>query len=386
MIKHIIALIILYLFINNPRLSLVGGMPFLYFFYPLTLLCLNKNVLKLLKANMDIIMAYAMLILFTIFRTFLGGEFSFVTQTIGSLLANVFLPLLFVNAIIHYRLSFNKLILWFGWSCVIITLLCLFFPEINNYIKFSLTVQSEAGLNNLYRGFGLSGSLSSGYGTVLTVVVLYLVEKRLINIYNVILILLIVLAILINARTGLISLFSVIAIFMVLNPSTGLKMGGLAILLFILSPFFFELSFLPEETASWIEEFFYQIQDSITGTSNSKFNTSEELIENHIVWPRDTYEWFLGRGYNIFDVGNENSDIGFIRQLNYGGLVYLALLLLSFYKIIKKSSQLFVILCSLSIMLIANSKGDFLSAQDGYRLLCLIILYLFVQNKVRKNI
>lgn len=378
MMKHIVGLIVLYLFINNPRFSFVGGISLLYFFYPLTLLCFNRKIQKLLKANKDVILTFVVLIIFCFFRTALGGEFSFITQSVSSLLSLVIIPIIFVFAISYYKLSLNKLILWLCWSCIIISIICLLFPSINIFIKFILTIPSDEGRVNLYRGFGLSGSLSSGYGTVLTVVALFLIKEKIIR-YNLYIIPLIVLVVLINVRTGLITLFLVVAIYMILNPSIGIKAALLTAILLMLCPFVLDLSFVPADTLLWIQGFFYQVQDTLMGTSNSLFNTSDELL-NHIVWPRNMMEWFIGRGYNLFNVEIEHSDIGFIRQLNYGGFVYLIILVICFSKIIRKSSDLFVILCSVSIMLVANFKGDFLSGQDGYRLLSIIIFHEYFKK------
>ncbi len=384
-LKVSLFLVIIYVYINNPFFRFLHGLSSLYLFVPFLIFLADKNIRSFLFKIKGYVLLLFAVFLFCIFRSALGGDPVYIRTSFFKIITFAFLPVIFLRFIYRNSLSFDKIINYFGWTCVIITTICVLNPTLNNFFTHVITIPAESTEDVSFRGFGLSSNLSSGYGTVLVVTYVFFVYKKLFKKkINYLIIPFIFLSIIVNART------SAIVLCLVMICQLGLSIYKYMILFFVIflfmavAPSISEIPFLPYETSLWVQLFFDEIQDILLGTSNTDKTTLDVIINNHLVFPQNTFQWFLGRGYNIFNIGSENSDIGFLRQINYGGIIYLILLLLPFLYLMRKVSNNYLLVCSLIIFIIINTKGDFLSGQDGYRLLNLIILNDLYKSYINK--
>lgn len=376
MVSQIVFVVIIFLYINNPFFFFAGGVSSLYFFVPFLVFIGLPYCRRFLYQNRDLFFCNVLIILFCILRTVIGGDPLYIRQSIFQLISFLFFPAVILCGMQYFKVNFNRTIYLFGLSSISITLLCIIFPSLNYYIKNVLTIQPDVLNEMFFRGFGLSGSLTSGYGTVLVVFIVFLFYNGYFkNKVNYLIVPLALIAMIVNARTALIAALACIMLRFMFNPQKGAKILMVVLVLLTLIPSIEDLPFLSYETKWYIQEFFYEIQDMFMGTSNASYNTSEVLFERMLVWPRNLFEWILGRGYNLFADANEETDIGFLRQLNYGGLIYLILILFTYWKLVMKTSDRYIRLCAFAILIIINTKGDYLTGQDGYRFLNLLILF-----------
>ena len=128
-------------------------------------------------------------------------------------------------------------------------------------------------------------------------------------------------------------------------------------------------------------EGFYEISDSVLGTDLATFNTLETLSENHLVFPKTFFDWLFGTGVNLYTATDIRSDSGYIIQLNYGGLLFLSLiiglLLHTVYNIKKYCNKnvFYMITFVLLTIVVCNYKGTLYSSNSVLRLYFLLYVY-----------
>ena len=379
---------IFFVYINNPLFSFLGGYSALYLFVPFLILLPNRKVALFVKENKNLLVGYLALIIFCILRTFLGGEAVFIRQSFFQMLSFLLIAGCMIVFFDKNNIKLEQLVMFLAWTSVIITILCLVFPSFNSFIKYSLTIPNEDNeMSSAFRGFGLSGSLTSGYGAVLAFSFAYFLKNGLFKYkVNLLIIPLLVLSILLNARTGLILFLGFLFIYCLFNKRKALLWIAVLAVGVLFFPSLEQISFLNDETKMWLQEFFYEIQDALTGTSNAQYSVVDTYTGDFLIWPSSIEEWIIGRGYSVFKVSKElsvHSDIGFIRQLNYGGIIYLFIIMYIYLSLIKKCNNRYFQLCAIFMLLVANIKGDFLSGQDGYRLLNFVILYDYYKQMTK---
>ena len=134
-----------------------------------------------------------------------------------------------------------------------------------------------------------------------------------------------------------------------------------------------------EVTLMWVQGFFEE-GSSIASNRSVEGTTASRLLFVDFILPDNLSDWIIGTGKNIFHnfQEGERSDIGFIRQLFYGGLIYLSLLLLFVYFVARRSRERvfkgFTALFLFTI-LVLNFKGNFLPATGGMSLFMLVYYY-----------
>ncbi len=209
------------------------------------------------------------------------------------------------------------------------------------------------------RGFGFSGNLldTFGYGMgLLTGYMLFFrwTRSKLMLILSVILMLL---AIALNARTGFVVFFIAIIVKMV----TGKKLLKLfTILSFVFITFILIKAYIPiilemgmkseNDTVSWISGSFNDIY-YLLSDDDAKNLSMEEVgfLDNFIGLPENCYELLFGTGHNVYDTG---SSLGFRTDIGYynlfwefgliGGFIMLSYLLWFILKPFFLSTELLV--------------------------------------------
>jgi hypothetical protein len=124
----------------------------------------------------------------------------------------------------------------------------------------------------------------------------------------------------------------------------------------------------------------------LTGNDTGKLHHFNELTDNMIVIPDNIIPTLIGTGKDLFYGGyNEHSDIGYIIQLNYGGLIYclllLGLILYMSFRLRKYPNNQWFSYLFLGTVLICNWKGYFIFTNIGFRLLSILYFYYILGSK-----
>ena len=365
--------ILLYIYLNNPYIASIG-VGTVRFLYPLLLLLFSPNIRKKLTRQRKIIYSFIVIITFVFLRTIIGGDPSlikswlFMIVEVG-LLSNIIVAILRKN-----NIDLIKIVMIIGALSSAITLLALVFPSIDSFFREYTNVNEYLNENG-FRGFGLSEGLTYSYGIVLALIgglSFPLLNK---NRWFIIFLPLLVLSILVNARTGFIVLFVLSMIYFLTEVKTKKKVKIIIIIIFGIGVFYplfnNSIVFFHVGTSEFIQQFFLEIKDFFDGTSSAQNNTIGAL-ESMIILPDTFAKWILGTGEYISTGVLKTSDIGYVLQLNYGGIVYVLMLVALIYNYLSNVKNKYIFRILLVCLLVSNIKGDFLTATGGFRLFALL--------------
>ena len=108
-------------------------------------------------------------------------------------------------------------------------------------------------------------------------------------------------------------------------------------------------------------------------------------LSRMIIIPDRFLGFMLGTGKDIY-LANDSSDIGYILQLNYGGIIYVLFfffIVLKLYKIIRKNNlpqNRWFNIVFIGTFLICNIKGNFFATHSGVRMLMLLFFVYVILN------
>ena len=274
----------------------------------------------------------------------------------------------------------------------IVSLLCVSFPNFNSYIKYDVIkyAQDDFLFDVDYRGFGFASLLTSNYGFILGFVsvlgVFYLSENR----WFLFFIPLLIVAALLNARTGVVIAFAGFSVYLLLsggfkNIFYGVLVAILGIVLVSNIEMVLNLIGVNDETIKWLTYFTDEI-DGLTSTGSVQGSQmATTLLDDMWIWPDNVIQWIFGRGYILFrnTHGVMKSDVGWVNELNFGGLVYFLPLLYMFYLVYKqlkinkgRSLALFVFIT----IIIVNTKGR-LYPQYSIFYIMMMVMMVTTRNK-----
>lgn len=398
MLKKIFLLLVLflatYLYINNPLFAFNGGIEsirWLYVLIPLALLYSPALFSAYIKKVRPYVAIFVVILLYCSLITLAGGEMRYFSKLVAAVIENVLLPFVFLA--IFQMLQFTEkqfitAMLIFGCACALFSVLCIINPTLDSYIREVLVMNNEYLVTHLYRGFGLSNSLTYAYGISLGIILatgIYYIND---NKWFIFMIPFVFISIILNARTGIIIAAAGFASYFLIKRKVSSYIVGsivLIALIFSLSKIL-SSSYLSEGSLVFLEDF----EDAITGYAKGEDAGSISVLRSQWQWPSDLSGWLVGRGINIFyDSSRGHSDIGYFIQLNYGGLVYIALLLCLVYRVAKfffENKKSFFGLFFILTFIIANYKGQFLLASGCFRLYILImVFYVYSQIMTERN-
>lgn len=266
---------------------------------------------------------------------------------------------------------------------------CIVDPEFNQYVKYSLIRYDKDSFlfETDYRGFGVASGLVSTYGYVMGFIgalgCFYLKENR----WYLLALPFVFVSILLNARTGLIIMISGIFLsFLGRKNIMGSLILAFAVLLFVTYiDSFLSLFNLSEGTMKWILDFRGQAEDVAAAGSVLESSQTETLLKTMWVLPDDPIQWIVGRGYYLLrnEHGIKASDVGWINQLSYGGLIYLIPLLVFFLSIFRnvcKNKNLWYGLFFLSTIIIVNTKSSIFPSSVQLNVL-MMMCFVFAMKK-----
>lgn len=278
-----------------------------------------------------------------------------------------------------------------------ITIAAVLIPSFGQFCINYATLDSKERLQELYvdggymqyRSFGLSESLNFTYAYVLSVIGAYLLSSKF-KIYIPFLLLMIFVTIIFNARIAFVPLL--IALFyLIFLKKKNLKVflsliitSGVILLLAI-----WGMGAFPELNNEWGLSFFLEISDLLSGKDEGTLGT---LTGSMWVIPDDFFSLFFGTGENLFISAKQNSDVGYVLQLNYGGIILLGTILVYFIYISRRiynklSIRHWFVLMFVVSVFVLNFKGFYLSAIPGSRFLTfLYVYYIYASRKGVKEL
>lgn len=378
----LIILILSYLNFHAPIYDGNYTFPILFIFLSIySLLNFRKLVmfLQCFKKELTFILFF---IFYCSLRALLGGDSSFISMWVRTFFEFFLFSFVIIDILRKIGVSsldgLNATLIMLGSVGAIISTACIVNPAFNMIVKAHFSVYNDSYLSELtYRCFGISDSLTYSYGIIqgiiLLLCIIYIKKFK----WSLFMIPFIILSILLNARTGIIVFGSSLLLFYILskrfsNLITVILVGILitAIVMQLLR------SYIDSDGLIWIENFFIDIQNSFSQKNESTFGT---LLGDMAVWPSNVTEWFFGKGFSIYRNAKQTSDVGFFRQLNYGGLFYVIPLyyfVLLMYNVTKRNGYYIHAVLFLLIFFIANLKGDFIPYSGGFRLIMLYYCFL----------
>lgn len=378
--RNILVIVVLYIYLNNPILKLTGEIGTIKLLYPLIIFVLAPNVCRNIIKQKSILFCFIAILLYSIFRTIIGGSPTHIYTTIVAIIEAFFLPIIILSFCEKNNIDMYKSIIVVGIIACIITIGCLINPNVDLFFK-NLMAENDVYERMSYRSYGFSDGLTFSYGIILAttcgLILLYSTENK----YYVFLIPIFAVSIIVNARTGILVLILIIMVYFMINKR---KIFGFilpVIILIILFSFFISSMDTENDTFKFAMDFFKQMGDFLYGTNRSDASTIDVLLGRMIVLPEYIDEWFFGRGISIYLNARQTSDVGFIIQLNYGGIVYMVMLFSLVYYLLRDISNKYILLYLLSVLIVSNIKGNFLINSGGFRCFVLIAMWFSIMRK-----
>ena len=405
-VKYIILLAFSYIYIYSPYIYGIKGsisfylIPIVYFY-----ILINKKAYVFLYFKKEYLILI-ILFFFTLFYDLFSGELTYLPHSIYYIFElipfSIFI-VTFFNKNFKDREFINFLII-IAVIASLISITLFLFNDINELIRSNVLLTSEKAENYYFRGFGISSNLFFGMPIVqglIAAICLIKSKKRSFYLYP---IPFLILSILINARIGLIPLLIAFLLLTFSIKSYYKQFFSFAFILLIVVVLFVNSPYLEQyrTTSLWTINFFFNITDYIFHTNLSLtsqqvlgtkyvqiLNSSSQLFSN-IVLPKDFWGWVWGLNENIFGRLYNHSDIGYLIQLNYGGIIFLSLIFILFFFLfvkIKKYNNISgnfnkILLASFIIL---NLKGDLYYVTPAIRLLILLTVYFTIRYLGRKK-
>lgn len=376
--------------VSGRRLScyvVLIAIDFVYIFYNYNF----RSFFNYIKTFKSEIISLCILLFVVFLRTIVGGDSGILigkAKTFLLLSLNTFLIVDLIKKYFWEQDSFIRLTLVVGTIAASISTVCIINEDFNYYIKNVVQFYDEdlKQSDYLFRCFGLSSVLLFDYGIIQGIILSLGVLNIKNNKWFAFVLPLMILSIILNARTGLL-----ISIICVLTYSFfSIKYRSLLwTVLSVLIAFLGFLWLLPQlNLAGGSESFIMEFYNDIVNVFQTG-NMSESETYNHLTagnpWPQSFEEWLFGIGKDIMYVHGRSSDIGYLGQLNYGGLLYFIPLYAFIFQMFKKwkkinKAEAYLFLIAL---LVTNIKGDFLGT-TFFDFLFIFYVYRVMSNQTKK--
>jgi hypothetical protein len=259
-------------------------------------------------------------------------------------------------------------------------LMMMMFPSIHDVYTSLIVNDNESVRERFMRGIGMSENLTFSFAYVLACALAYLLHKSM-KLEYIVISLVLIFGISLNARIGFVPVLMVLLYNFFKKIKSSVFVVGMLFIVGLLILKNVEFDSKTEISLLWVGSFFTDIFHAFTGnTSNvGEHSSLRALFTDHIIIPNDAVNIIFGDGVNLFE-SSHNSDMGFITQLNYGGLFFLLLLLSLFMlfiirlKVTAQLNTVWVMFFSISLIVL-NLKGSVYSSIPITRLFALIYLY-----------
>lgn len=395
-VRGLPAVLILYIYLFQPpvidKLFFIGS-EFIIFVSIFSLK--SKPILKILNVFKVEFFILMLIVGFSLVRDFFSGSIVYSDR----FLAWGFQSFIFGSVVLYFyenkRGSLFSALYWASFLASLLTISLLFFPDFDKFyesIQIDSYYERYKNFEVRYRAYGISENLTFTYAFVMGLFSGYsfLLLKK--NILFIIPFVTFLLGAIFNARIGLVPVIFLIfySIFVRFDVRNLSRLLVAILFFFFIGVIYFSIFGGGFENAivfsniNWVMMFFYDVVGLSGGES-----TISTLFGRFIIWPDESVSQFLfGRGESLFNKERGmNSDIGFILQINYGGFLFLILILVFMgwcsYRLFKVLGPLhwfsgfFV-----ALLIVLNTKGFVFAATPGGRLMFLLYMY-FILNGLR---
>lgn len=384
---------ILYFFIYDPPFAFLGGIRWSYIFIVLSLVYIIlryrewNSYYKLFRTEM---LLFSIVVCYSFVRSGIMGDYMYIVRHLLSLL--YIITVVPIILIISKKMGINteskiiKVILVTSSIAGCISILCLLVPSFDEYVRNNLIQYEEEDylFGNLNRGFGIANGLTSSYGYIQGTIVVLGLKYYKENKWFIYFMPVVFFSALINARTGVLMTFwGGVVLVVSKNKNAFIPVLALAIGFMYYLKEIMSFAGFNDYTIAWILDF----QNQIGNLSTGDFSGGAATNLFKIVLPTDAFEWLLGRGIDLFSIkiGYEHSDMGWLIQLNYGGILYVVLLYYVLFVYMPKRlinyRQFSLALFIIGVMIICNTKSKIFPSLSFFPLL--ILLYYVVISKMQ---
>lgn len=384
--SYVVCIICIYIFAFNPVFLPFGEMGLVKLLYPLLLFCIGVEYRKELQNFKKIYILYFAAIFVTIFGGLISSSNIFYTRCVN-LIEIFFIPIILAKSFHKHSIKLPMVVFCVAVLASGISLLAYLNPYVLLYLR---SVQPVANSVNDYtlsvREFGFSSELYSGYGWALGFITAYMLLKIKDYSYFLIALPIIFFAILINSRSGAIAVLIGFSFYALLNRKVSSFLSVISIaFLFIYFVNHVDLGWINEGTMTFITDFFDQLSNIFKGDHD---NTYIGVYTGYQFVLPDTFsEWIIGRGFSLMgnNYGVASSDVGYLNDLAIGGIIYIALVYTSYYRLFKLINVKWFYVASIVIFLILNIKGNVLETNCLSRLFALIVFYEALQIRTNED-
>ena len=399
-ITDIIYIIILYLFLYDPPMFFLRDRlapSYLLSYAAVLLFAVNSKVIfTFYKSYSKEMLILFFLFLFSMVRSLPSGGMNVIATHLYCLIrAGILIPFLLYylkpQAEVHDKII--RLLLYVCTIATFFSILCIIMPSFNQFVRDRLIQYSydDYLFNSDSRGFGIAGLLTSNFGYVQGAIIALGIVNIKNNKWFLFVIPFALISILVNARTGI--LVAGLGFLMLLMQRKNFKYLILVFVIFLVLYLIgieglFSMLGISSETYYWIVGFQDEVEMVAESGDISSSGTANKLFDDMWVMPETTGQWLLGRGFLLYrnEHGITSSDVGWINQLNYGGIFYLAtiifLILYMARKLAKNKQGLIGMFIMLSFAII-NTKSR---CYPGASFLSLLFLIYYISLMGQKPI
>ena len=369
---NLVFVLLLYIYVFNPFFNFWGGYSAHIILLPLLIFLLKHEPKSVLIYDKKIVATYIYILLFVMIRTLLGGDMSLIRIFVSQFISNILYTAVLGSLAVKCKIDIRDTVVKIGIIAVFFSILCLIIPSFGMYVRTSLISFGDEYTrnymeNNLFRGFGIASGLTYDYGLILATIYSYcLFWGKTNNLWFVFFVPFLILSIFVNARTGVIVLAISTMLYFLTKKYGGRFLAKEILIIMIAVTLFYSL--IDEGTKWFIESFFDEISDL---TRSGESRTSSALAENLKVLPNNILEWIWGKGELVL---YEDVDVGLILQLNFGGLLFLLLLITQCYVLIHKVNDNYLKYSIIFLIIIADFKGNFFFNSGSFRMITFMIL------------
>lgn len=363
----------LYLLLFNPAFTFAGGLHSSLFMWPLLVLLINKKYRRGLQRHKGLFVTWTLLFIYIFLRTLSGGIPAYLIGHIVILIETIFISFLLIKISLFFKVDLEKALLLVASVASVISCWCLINPSVNEYIKGIQVITNDYLLRFSFRGFGLGEGLTFTYAVILGSICALGICKIKKYKWFIVFIPIVSIAVLINARTGFIPIGISFIFFMLTENKLSyylyvlVAIGILGVLWVLILE-----DWVPSDTLEWSLMFFEEIGDGTEGDT-------VQVLLNTTAWPDDASEWIFGKGFSVFEpIRGKRTDVGYLIQLCYGGIIYCVLLYLMVWTLVKTAyknmpkTYFWTLILS---MFLENYKGEFISKNMAFTFFSLIMIY-----------
>lgn len=379
----------LYIYIYNPIIKPLGfgAIKVLLLISIIFFLISYKRIFTFFKLfSKEMLLLFSLLIYIYILQ-FWGKDVSYQNAYIHIVwfLEGFLIPLFFISVSSKQDTVeiWKSRIIKVGIVASLITLFLILNPPFNEFLKQNIIIDAfelaDKGKFITFRSFAFAEGSTFPYG-IIQGLVIALCLPRLKNSPILILALLsLIVSILFNARIGLAPVFIGI-LLVILFGKLQFKMILYFLTIFFVSIWFLTSSDFATNHSESLKWGLGAIDQGLAFVSGKDGGTLSTITDEMVFFPSDDISLLFGEGRDLFiyqfDIQNR-SDVGFVRQIYFGGIFFLGLMLLYLFYIVKRyikfSHDYYFGILFLLTVLVCNQKGYMLFVSTGvFRVFTLI--------------